>query len=66
MKQNDPESWKRAVEMDHLLRTDGTALKRGMREELYLHFSLKPLDEVDLNPQGSLGFARDCEGVCGV
>jgi hypothetical protein len=64
IKQNDPTAWQRAVEIDRALRVHRSA---AMREEPYLHFSLKPLDEVDLNPQAAFpGFTRECEGMCGV
>ena len=66
MKQNDPESWQKAIAMDRALRVEGSYWT-GVREKLYLHRSLTPLEMVDFNPQSDLGFVLECStGVCGV
>ncbi len=62
MKQTDPVSWREAVEFDaqvrHLPRIAG---------EVYLHSSLKPLDEVYLGEDQIDLWANSCEGGhCGV
>lgn len=67
IKRSDPAGWARAVEVDHALRASGSVANRDMRQTMYLHRSHKPLDEVNLNEnQHSLGFAGECEGMCGV
>lgn len=65
MKLNDPESFNKAVELDKLIR-NGT---RGVKQKLYLHKSMKPLDQVDFRNEadmGQLNFLDECEGMCGV
>ena len=54
------------VEIDRLIRNG----VRGTTQKLYLHRSLKPLDEIDFasaedRGQGTL-FGDECEGMCGV
>lgn len=66
MRDNDPESWRDAVEFDRQLREVGV---RGIEGECYLHRSLVPLDEVDLSTaedRGQLNFLAECEGMCGI
>jgi hypothetical protein len=66
MKLNDPESWEDAVQADKEIRVG----VKGAREDLYLHRSLKPLDEVDFRNLEDMGqinmFENDCSGSCGV
>lgn len=66
MRDNDPESWADAVEFDAAIR--GGFL--GNKSQLFLHRSLKPLDEVDLSTPEDHGqlnfFINECEGMCGV
>ena len=67
MKREDPQSWARAVEIDEALRIKGNIVNRNMNQALYIHRSGKPLAEADLNEnQRSIGFIKECEGVCGV
>lgn len=75
MKETDPQSWQDAIEVDRKIR----AGVRGTEQKLYLHRSLKPLEEVDLSfavvsdarrtpedyGQENL-FGEECEGMCGV
>lgn len=68
MRDDDPEAFGRAVEMDRLIRPAQVAgLKEG---ELFLHKSMKPLDEVEFGNWKTPGqlplFTEECEGVCGV
>lgn len=65
MRDNDPDSWRDAVEFDRAIRTFPR-----IKGEAYLHRSLVPLDQVDLSTaedrgQGNM-FDGECEGVCGV
>lgn len=66
MKLNDQESWDEAVEIDRMIR----AGVRGTTQKLYLHRSLKPLEEVDFRNAADHGqvdmFGEECEGMCGV
>lgn len=66
MRDNDPESWRDAVEFDRALRTTGV---RGITGEPFLHRSLVPLDEVDLSTledHGQLSaWGNECSGHCG-
>ena len=66
MKTNDPETWQRAVKMDHAVRN---MTKAGIKHPMYLHPDCEPLDEVDLTDpyinQMDM-FKTECEGMCGV
>jgi len=68
MRDNAPDEWADAVAVDKALRDRGPA--RGMRAKLYMHRSLKPLDEADLRTDEEAGqldlFNNECEGMCGV
>ena len=68
MKENDPESFQDAVNVDVAVRENGHLNKR--RNKLYVHRSLKPLSEVDFETSEDKGqlnmFINDCEGMCGV
>jgi hypothetical protein len=70
LKDNDPEGWARAVEIDEALR-NGVVEGRGWNGQLYLHRSAVPLAEADLEKNGGSGspqlsFALECTGMCGV
>jgi hypothetical protein len=54
IKRHDAKGWARAIEIDTALRTPGSVVNRGMNMRLYLHRSC------------NLGFALECEGMCGV
>jgi hypothetical protein len=66
MKENDPLSFQQAVVMDKAIR-NGIG---GTTEQLFLHRSKQPLDEVDLSTPEEHGqgwlFGNECEGMCGV
>lgn len=66
MKQDDPESFADAVSIDRMIRGG----VRGTTQRLYLHRSLKPLDEIDFRSAEDVGqqrlFDDECEGMCGV
>jgi hypothetical protein len=66
IRDNQPEEWADAVEVDKAIRNGF----RGMKKQLFLHRSLKPLDEVDLRTSSERGqpdlFNNECEGMCGV
>lgn len=66
MKVNDPASFADDVAVDRGIR-GGT---RGVKSELFIHRSLKPLDEVNFQNREDEGqinmFGNECEGMCGV
>ncbi len=63
MRDNDPAAWADAVAIDALIRTTP-----GMRNEEFLHRSLKPLDQVDLrtDEEAGQGMLMVCEAGCGL
>ncbi len=73
LRSHDPDSWAEAVALDLRMREGGRTM-RGMDEQQFLHRSLVPLGEVDLDPplaSSSKGpqlelFDEECEGMCGV
>ena len=68
LRDNDPEGWARAVEIDEALR-NGDAAARGMKGRQFIHRSCVPLREADLgsgSSPGQLSFALECAGMCGV
>jgi hypothetical protein len=66
MKHSDLVSWQEAVDFDAGIRSGF----EGGNNEVFLHRSLKPLDEVDLTTvedEGQINMFNDeCEGMCGV
>jgi hypothetical protein len=67
IRDNAPDLWEQACDLDDRLRAKGTL--KGMRGKQYLHRSLIPLREVKLDVgderQTDL-FGNECEGMCGV
>lgn len=71
MKCNDPQSFADAVEVDRAIRLPGARVSRGLNGQLFLHRSLKPLEQVDFNPDDhqaafAFGIQNECEGMCGL
>jgi hypothetical protein len=68
LREHDPESWGKAVEVDRRLRTPENVAR--FRGELYAHNDCVPLDQVDLSTAEDRGqlnlFNNECEGMCGV
>lgn len=68
LKENDPEGWRRAVEVDEAVRGDGA------RGHSFLHRSYQPLKDADLRTDGQktgqmglfVDFDNECDGMCGV
>lgn len=61
----DPDEWADAVEVDRAIRHAD-----GMRGEVFLHQSCRPLEDVDLRTdremgQGTFSFMDECLGYCG-
>jgi hypothetical protein len=63
---NDPASFADAVNVDRAIR-GGIS---GTTKKLYLHRSLKPIDQIDFTTAEEAGqgvlFGNECEGICGV
>lgn len=63
---SDPRSWRQVVAVDRMIRA-GVC---GTSEKLFLHRSLKPIEQVDFSTEEDRGqeslFHRECEGMCGV
>lgn len=71
IKLEDPESWNQAVEVDKILRNQHMRAGQGFRDQLWLHRSCKPLDDIDFTvdskvAKGQQSFDFECEGMCGV
>lgn len=68
MRDETPEEWQDAIEMDRFIRNGGT--QRGLRAQQYLHRSCQPLDQVDLDRNDNAGqlnlMLEECDGICGV
>ncbi len=70
LKAEDPEHFQKAVEFDATYRRLQNENPGGLRIEVYLHKSCKPLDQVDFSDKDAnqLGFdfQSECEGMCGI
>jgi len=70
LKTDDPEHFQKAVSFDATYRRLQNENPGGLRIEVYLHKSCKPLDQVDFSDKdaGQLGFdfKSECEGMCGL
>lgn len=67
MRDEDPTSWRDAVQVDTAMKRSDEAQRR-FAGRVFLHQSMRPLDQVKLRrdaPQLSL-FDDECEGLCGV
>jgi hypothetical protein len=66
LKAEAPDDFAEAVRFDAAVRRGG----RGMRGEVYVHRSCKPLDQVEFAGWDKRGqpdlFGNECEGMCGV
>lgn len=66
LKTGSPAEWAATVKVDETIRTRGR--QRGLHSDLYMHRSLRPLDQVDfsgITNQQDL-FSNECEGMCGL
>jgi len=67
LRETDPEGFAEAVRVDALIRNN----VRGVRDPIFVHRSLKPLDQVDFSTEAERAgqvdmFNNECEGMCGV
>ena len=70
LRDNAPDEFRRAAKFEEDWNKAATADKSTTRTrgQIYLHRSLKPLDEVDLSTdveRGQLTFLDECDGMCG-
>ena len=74
IKNGDPKEWEEVVEMDKAIRHQEKFKEKNkgveIVDEIFLHRSCKPIDEVEFevnDPQGDLfyGMLGECEGYCG-
>lgn len=65
---DNPESWADAVAFDRAIRSKGRDMGSGISNQLYLHSTCKPLEDVDLDTETTQVdmFNMECEGMCGV
>lgn len=70
LKIEDPVHFQKAVEFDSTFRRLQNQNPGGLRIEVFLHGSCKPLDEVDFTDkhkdQLGFDFSSECEGMCGL
>jgi hypothetical protein len=70
LKTEDPVHFQKAVEFDSTFRRLQNQNPGGLRIEVFLHGSCKPLDEVDFTDkhkdQLGFDFSSECEGMCGL
>lgn len=57
--------WKRVVEIDRALRRPGNVVNRKLEQQMFLHRSCRPIDEIDFTQEGDVEMAAECEGMCG-
>jgi hypothetical protein len=70
VRDRDPAGWARACAVDAGLRAPGAAASKMLDGELYVHRTMKPLSEVDIDKDEDEGMfpamtGKDCEGYCG-
>ncbi|MFS8369416.1 hypothetical protein [Acetobacter indonesiensis] len=63
IRRDDPAAWQNAVDLDRAIRERGNL---GLHGTPYLHRSLKPLSEAELDGGMNDLFDNDCDGLCGV
>ena len=63
LKKNYPSEWKKVIKIDKAIRN--TLTKKGLKDKLYLHRSLKPIDEAYLQEDQEELFMCE-EGYCGI
>ena len=67
LKANDPDGWKRAVQVDASLRDPNSVATRGATHSMFIHRQCVPLPDVDLGESPNTSeFEMECEGGCGL
>lgn len=76
IKNGDPEEWKEVVAMDRAIRNQERFKEKNkdqeVIDEIFLHRSCKPIDEIDFEKEKNkkqldfeFGILNECEGMCG-
>lgn len=69
LRDDDPVSFARAVEVDASLRVPGNVVNRGLDQPLFIHRQCVPLSEVnfdsDQDKGQQTGMREECHGACG-
>ena len=68
MKEFEPDLFEEAIEIDHMLRSNGHNAGKMFRKSAFLHHRRLPLDaavEQDVQEFDDNGFINECEGYCG-
>jgi hypothetical protein len=77
IKNDSPEEWKEVVAMDRAIRSQERFKEKNkgsasLKDEIFLHRSCKPIDEVDFAKEKNkkqldfeFGMENECEGMCG-
>jgi hypothetical protein len=63
LKTRHPGEFARAVDFDRAMRVETAGRFKG---EIYLHASLRPLEEVAFTKDATDHFQNECEGHCGL
>lgn len=66
IRDHEPHNWQKNVELDRALRSGPGGVIHGMDRPVYLHRSLAPLDEADLDANIGSAMDEECAGICGV
>lgn len=72
IRDQEPEEWSRACEIDSLIRSEGAACRSDLIGVQFLHRSCVPLAEAPIDipesrsEQSIFGFEAECLGMCGV
>lgn len=72
LRDEDPQGFARAVDIDRAIRLDTSACSRGMKAKQFIHRSCIPLDEVEFVPKPPDNrrridwFEIECSGMCGM
>lgn len=68
LRERQPELWEKACQIDRDLRNGVAKASEGLKKQQYLHSSLQPLDQVDIDVDSGQPdlFGNECEGMCGV
>lgn len=72
LRDDSPRDWDKAVAVDKAIRHQDSRCAKGLSHKLYLHRSCLPLERAPIDSPESrgeqhvFGFARDCEGMCGL
>jgi hypothetical protein len=70
LQRTDAAGWRRAVGIDKALRDQNSIVTHGFRQQMFLHRSCVPLEEIDFHAQRSNTLdpmtVGECHGMCGV